>query len=77
MRYCIFLSFIMLIVACESDVEINVKEGRSVTNMYAFIYPDSAVDVQLSKSVNIFSPVTFDYVKNAIITLTVNGKQSQ
>ena len=77
MRYCIFLSFIMLIVACESDVEINVKEGRSVTNMYAFIYPDSAVDVQLSKSVNIFSPVTFDYVKNAIILLTVNSEQSQ
>lgn len=73
----LLLVFAIIFVSCESTIDIYVDDGNPVVSMYMFAYSDSAIDIQLSKSVNIFSKKSYETVDDATITISVNNVDSR
>lgn len=75
MRTCgnIFLFFFFLLVsACEKDIEIELNSQEDQLVMYAFIYPDSALNLHFSKSQSILSLENYKQVANGRFRISIN-----
>jgi hypothetical protein len=59
-------------IGCEKDIKLELQQGGNKTVLFAFIYPDSALNVHLSKSVDILSTDNYQYVESGRLKLSVN-----
>lgn len=60
--------------SCEKVVDIDLEEGGGKVVMYAFIQPDSALKLCLSKSVSILESSNYDLIQDAYVQVYQNGQ---
>jgi hypothetical protein len=68
------LLFVGALSSCEKVVDIDLKEGGGKVVMYAFIQPDSALQLCVSKSVSILESKNYDLIQDAYIQVYRNGQ---
>jgi len=69
----IVLLFIAL-TACEKDIEIALNKQEDKLVMYAFMYPDSALNLHFSKSQSILSVPDYEQVEKGRFKLFINDE---
>ncbi|MBK3516726.1 DUF4249 domain-containing protein [Carboxylicivirga marina] len=67
----LFLLFLAL-VACEKDIEIELNKQSDKLVMYAFIYPDSALNLHFSKSQSILSVDDYKQIEKGRFQIFIN-----
>ncbi|WP_430811252.1 MULTISPECIES: DUF4249 domain-containing protein [unclassified Carboxylicivirga] len=63
---------VLVLIGCEKDIEIALNEQSDKLVMYAFVYPDSALHLHLSKSQNILTPNDYQKVEKGRFELAIN-----
>ncbi|WP_185969056.1 DUF4249 domain-containing protein [Carboxylicivirga sp. M1479] len=71
-RVLYILSIALLLGACEKDIEIDLNRQSDKLVMYAFVYPDSALDLHFSKSQSILSVEDYEQVEKGRFQLFIN-----
>jgi len=69
----ILLLFLVL-MACEKDIEIALNKQEDQLVMYAFIYPDSALNIHFSKSQSILSVPNYEQVEQGRFRMYINDE---
>lgn len=64
--------FLLLAVACEKDIEIELNSQEDQMVMYAFIYPDSALNLHFSKSQSILALPNYKQIENGRFRISIN-----
>ncbi|MBN2744906.1 MAG: DUF4249 domain-containing protein [Marinilabiliaceae bacterium] len=58
---------------CEKEIDFNLKSSADKPVVYAFMQPDSAVTISVTKSVSTLTPSNFAPIDNATIHFYKNG----
>ncbi len=68
-----WLWVVMLLVSgCEKDIKLELRKEGNNKVLYSFIYPDSTLRLHYSKSVNVLSDRSYNYVEDASFKLYIN-----
>ncbi len=62
----------MALLACEKDIELELNQQSDKLVMYAFVYPDSALNLHFSKSQSILSVPDYSQVEKGRFQLYIN-----
>jgi len=62
----------LLLVACEKDIELELNRQEDKLVMYAFVYPDSSLNIHLSKSQSILALDNYQQVEKGRFQLFIN-----
>jgi len=71
-KYILLLSLIFF--ACEKDIEITLNDQADKLVMYAFVHPDSTLNMHLSKSQSILSVPNYAIVDKGRFRLFINDE---
>ena len=75
MRKLIYIVVLFVaLTACEKDIEIALNKQEDKLVMYAFIYPDSAMNLHFSKSQSILSVPNYKQVEKGRFKLFINDE---
>ncbi|MCG8580113.1 MAG: DUF4249 domain-containing protein [Bacteroidales bacterium] len=66
------LMLTIALFACEKDIELELNQQSDKLIMYAFIYPDSALNLHLSKSQSILSVPDYQQVERGRFQFYIN-----
>jgi hypothetical protein len=64
---------IIALTSCEKDIRLNIKDEGGKLVLFAFIQPDSSLNISLTKSTGIFSTSSYHLIQNGTIRLYRNG----
>lgn len=68
----ILLFFLLPLLACEKDIELELNEQSDQLVMYAFVYADSVLNLHFSKSQSILSVANYKQVEKGRFRLYIN-----
>jgi hypothetical protein len=66
------LMFVLALLACEKDIELELNQQSDMLVMYAFVYPDSSLNLHFSKSQSILSVPDYQQVEKGRFQLYIN-----
>ncbi len=69
-----YILLLFVLIACEKDIEIALNEQEDKLVMYAFAYPDSALNLHFSKSQSILSVPDYGQVEKGRFKLFINDE---
>ncbi len=73
LRNAVILLLLFSLFACEKDIEIDLNTQADQLVMYAFVYPDSTVNLHLSKSQSILSVEDYKVVDKGRFQMFINN----
>lgn len=63
---------ILGLIACEKDIELTINEQSDLMVMYAFVYPDSTLNLHFSKSQSILSLDNYKQIEKGRFQIFIN-----